>query len=169
MWSRKFLWQGLTTGVLAASLALAGMWLVLFVVARDSDPGWTIANVVKFCLPGMILYPACWYAWIFRRRDYSLRRTMTLVIATFLVGWALVASLLAVGGAYVAVGMALGAAKPAMAIPLVVVAPLAYLMMSVIGAVILFVPFAAVAAPIAFLHRWLLLLIAPNPGAAPSA
>jgi hypothetical protein len=165
MWSRKFLWQGLTTAVLAATLALGGMWLLFFVVSGSTDPGWTIANVVKFCLPGLILYPACWYAWVYRRRDYSAGRTMTLVIMTFLVVWALVAILMGLTGAYVAIKMVLEAAKPAKAIPVVAVAPFAYAMMTVIGAAILFLPFVVVAAPIAFLHRSILLLIAPDSGA----
>jgi hypothetical protein len=168
MWSRKFLWQGLTTGALAAALALGGTWLLLFVVSRSTDPGWTIANIVKFCLPGLILYPVCWYAWVYRHRDYSAGRTMTLVIVTFLVVWALVAILMGLGGAYVASTMVLEAAKPAKVFWLVPLAVFAYGIMTAIGAAILFLPFIIVAAPVAFLHRWLLLLlIAPNLGAPP--
>ena len=168
MWSRKFLWLGLTTAGLAAALALGGMWLLLFVISRSTDPDWTILSLVRFCLPGLILYPACWYAWIYRRRDYSVGRTITLVIVTFLVVWALVAILLGLSGAYVALKMVLEAAKPAKVILAVAVAPVVYAKIAAIGAAILFLPFVVVSAPTAFLHRSILLLIAPNL-AAPSA
>src|ERR1700731_5088658 len=98
MWSRRFLWTGLSSGIAIAALTLGGLWVVLFVVSGSKDPTWTLANIVKFALPGVIFYPACWYAIIFRNRDYSLNRTMVLVVITFGMVGVVVAALMVIAG-----------------------------------------------------------------------
>src|ERR1700684_2673298 len=101
MWSRRFLWTGLLSGVAIATIATGVLWLVVFLYSGDKDPAWTFANITQFTVPGLIVYPATWYAVIFRARDYSLSRTMRLVISTFAAGAAVVGIVLMTGGLYV--------------------------------------------------------------------
>ena len=80
MWSRRFLWTGLSSGTAVAALTLAGLFLVLFVWfgGKSSD-----SKIVALASPGVIVAPACWYVIIFRQRDYSLSKTMMLVGVAF--------------------------------------------------------------------------------------
>ena len=105
MWSRRFLWTGLLSGFAIATIANAALWLVVFLYSGDKDPAWTVANITKFTIPGLIVYPATWCVVIFRARDYSLSRTMRLVVATFAAGTAVVGVVLMTGGLYVAISI----------------------------------------------------------------
>ena len=170
MWSGRFLWTGLTSGIAVAALTLAEIWLAVFAVSGSKNPMVSFANMVMFALPGLIVYSACWYMIVYRHRDYSLHRTMVLVIATFGTVSAVVAAFMMIGGLYVAISMMLTVAKPwkVAACPCVV-APLSYAFMTAIGAVLLIVPYMITATPMALLHRWLLLKIfAPAGTAAPN-
>jgi hypothetical protein len=149
--------MGLMSGVAVAALTLAELWLAVFVVSGSNDPMVTFANMVLFALPGLIVYSACWYVVIFRHRDYSLYRTMVLVVATFGTVSAVVAALMMVGGVYVAITMLLTVAQPWKVALVLVVAPLAYAFGTALGALFLIVPYMIVATPMALLHRWLLL------------
>jgi hypothetical protein len=154
MWSRRFLWTGLLTGAAFALLTVVTMWLALFAAFGSKDPTWTIANVVRLTLPGLILYPACWYIFIFRSRNYSFRQMMVLVAWTFGIGCGVVAIIL-IAGATIAftarAGLSMAAAIYAATTPVI------YGLMTLVGAVILIIPYAIVATPMAMLHRWLLL------------
>jgi hypothetical protein len=166
MWSRRFLWIGLTSGIAVAALTLAEIWFAVFAVSGSKNPMVSFANMVVFALPGLIVYSACWYMIIYRRRDYSLHRTMVLVVATFGTVSAVVAAFMMVGGLYVAISMMLTVAKPWIVAPALVVAPFAYALMTAIGAVLLIVPYMITATPMALLHRWLLLKIFASAGTA---
>ena len=122
--------------------------------------------MVVFALPGLIVYSACWYKIIYRHRDYSLRRTMVLVAATFSTVSAVVAAFMMIGGLYVAISMMLTVAAPWKVAPVLVVAPLSYAFMTAMGAVLLIVPYMITATPMAFFHRWLLLKISASAGTA---
>src|ERR1700730_7481329 len=132
MWSRRFLWTGLTSGIAVAALTLAELWLALFVVSGSKDPAVTFANMVMFALPGLIAYSACWYMVIFRHRDYSLYRTMVLVVATFGTVSAVVAAFMMVGGFYVAITMLLAVPQPWKIAPVLALGPFAYAFMTAI-------------------------------------
>jgi hypothetical protein len=41
------------SGVAAAALALAMLWLAFFFVSGSKDPTFTIANIVTYALPGL--------------------------------------------------------------------------------------------------------------------
>jgi len=157
MWSRRFLWTGLSSGAVIAALTLAALWLAFFAALGGKDPTRSFANFTIFAAPGVIAYPACWYAIIFRVRDYSLYRTTVLVAATFGAVCGAVAVIMMTGGIYVGITMVLSVAKPWRAVPFVVLGPLAYALWTVIGAVIIIVPYTIIATPMALLHRWLLL------------
>jgi hypothetical protein len=157
MWSRGFLWLGLVSGVAAATMAIAALWLGIFIYSGDKDPSWTVANITKFTVPGVLIYPAAWYVVIFRSRDYSLSRTFRLVVATFAAGAAITGIVLMVGGVFVALSAIMSVAHPWKALPLLIVGPFAYAFMTVFGVVILIIPYLIVAIPTALLHRWLLL------------
>jgi hypothetical protein len=170
MWSRNFLRLGLATGFLAATLALGGIWLVLFALfGRSEESARGAATILIFCLPGLFVYPLCWYLTIVRERAYSRWRTTELVVATFFIVWLLVAVLMMLGGAYTAIPLAFKAASAGKiaASFIVALAPLALGMVTVTGAIILFIPFMLVATPMAFFHRWLLLKLFSS--TAPSA
>lgn len=164
MWSRNFLISGVASAVAVAALTICGLWLVIYVVASNIDPSWSAADIVQFCLPGLIVYPACWYALVFRYRDYSLNRTLGLVIATFGAVWLLVTVAMFLVGV-LAVGHLTASAPPAgqwSNIP--ALAPVLYAKMTILGAIILILPYALIATPIAFLHRAALLRVfAPRP------
>jgi hypothetical protein len=120
---------------------------LLFVGSNDP----IFANISLFALPGVIVYPACWYMVIFRQRDYALSRTMALVFATFGAVSVVVAALFIIVGSY-----------------MIITNPYAWVLFWYglvgvqIGAIILIVPYILVATPMALLHRWLLLkLFAP--------
>jgi len=159
MWSHRFLWTGLSSGAAVAAFALAGLWLTLFVLSGSKDPTSGLAGIVLFALPGLIVYSACWYMVIFRHRNYSLYRTMMLVIATFCTVSAVVAAFMIMGGFYVAITTLLAAAQPWSSASLIAVAPLAYTALTAFGAIILIIPYMIVATPMALFHRWLLLTI----------
>jgi hypothetical protein len=166
MWSRQFLWTALTSGIAVAALTLAELWLAVFAVSGSKNPTVSFANMVVFAPPGLIVYSACWYMVIYRHRDYSLYRTLVLVVATFGTASAVVATFMMVGGLYVAISMMLTVAKPWMVAPALVVAPFAYALMTTIGALLLIVPYMITATPMALLHRWLLLKIFASAGTA---
>jgi hypothetical protein len=126
-------------------------------VSGSKDPAWTWANIVRLALPGLIVYPACWYAVIFRSRNYSLYQTIMLVAITFCAVSAVVAAFLIIGGFYVAFTTLLAAALSWKVALFAAVAPFAYALMVVIGAIILILPYMIIATPMALAHRWLLL------------
>jgi hypothetical protein len=159
MWSRGFLWTGLLSGVAIAAMAIAALWLGVFVYSGDKDPAWTVANIAKFTLPGLIVYPASWYMVIFRSRDYSLSRTMRLTAFTFAAGTAVVGIVLMVGGLFVAIDAIMSVSQPWKALPFLILGPVAYAIMTALGVVILIVPYTIVATPTVLLHRWLLLTV----------
>jgi hypothetical protein len=159
MWSHRLLWTGLFSGVAIAAMATASLWLLVFLYSGDKDPAWTVANVAKFTIPGLIVYPATWYVIIFRARNYSLRRTMRLVVSTFAVGAAATGVVLMLGGLYVAISTIMSVPQPWKALPLLIIGPFAYVILTALGIVILIVPYLVVAIPSALLHRWLLLVV----------
>jgi hypothetical protein len=159
MWSHRFLWTGLFGGVAIATIATASLWFFVFLYSGDKDPAWTVANIAKFTLPGLIVYPATWYVIIFRPRNYSLPQTLRLVVSTFAAGAVVVGVVLMVGGLYVAISTIMSVPQPWKALPLLIIAPFAYAIMTALGIVILIVPYMVVAIPLALLHRWLLLIV----------
>jgi hypothetical protein len=164
MWSPRFLWTGLLSGVAIAAMATAALWLGVFVYSGNKDPAWTVANITEFTIPGLIVYPTSWYAVIFSSRDYSLSRTMRLVVFTFAAGAAIVGLILMTGGLFVAISTIISVAQPWKALPLLFVGPFAYAIMTALGVVILIVPYMIVATPMALLHRWLLLMAFASSG-----
>lgn len=157
MESRGFLITGLLSGVVAAVLALGVMWLVLFMVATRVDPALTVANIMKFCIAGVIVYPVCWYALVFRRRDYSVNRTAMLIGVTFGVVWIAAAVVMFVVGVFAAGTATATVGKPEAVPGADILTPLLYARMTILGAIILVMPYLAITTPIAFLQRFALL------------
>jgi len=149
MWSRSFLIWGLVTGTVVAALALAGLWLVLSAVSLAPIP-------VLFCMPGLLIYPACWYAVVFRAHSYSTTRVFTLVAVTFGAVWLLMIIVMSAVGLYFAYTIVAHGANKQDAMLLAGV-HLTLPLVTVIGAIILVIPYFVVATPIAFLHRSMLL------------
>jgi hypothetical protein len=154
MWSSRFLLTGVLSGVVIALLTVALIWLGLFVVTGSKDPNWTIANTSRPMLLGVLVYAACWYGFIFRTRDYSFRQTILLVACTFGIGCGLVAVMLIAGATITMWPIVIQGTKGAVFYAII---PVVHGLMSLVGAVILFIPYAIFATPMALLHRWLLL------------
>ena len=143
MWSTPFLRFGLLSGLAIAASTLALMWLAIFLFTGAQSRSLMPANIALFGIVGIAAYPACWYAVIFRSRSYSRGRIALLVIVTFVVSCALVAAALRGYAAYRGVGTWPSPAEFTLA-------------MVTTGAVILALPYAATATPMALLHRrWL--------------
>jgi hypothetical protein len=167
MWTRAFLTVGLASGFATAAGALATLWLALFALTNSSDPNFTPANIVQLCAPGVLTYPACWYTLIFRKKTYSVRNTVMLVVITFLVLWILLAAAMFAGGVHVSATIIAEAAELGIVVLIAAAAaPVAYVLTTVIGAVFLVVPYAAIAFPAAFAHRWVMLRLFRAPTAA---
>jgi len=160
MWSRSFLIWGLVTGTVAAALALFGLWVMLEAAS--------LGFPFMFCLPGLLLYPACWYAVVFRTRNYSSTQVVMLVAATFGAVWLLLFIIMTAAGIYVSLTMIAEATNQTMAarapnegaaalLVVAAAAPLALPLMTLFGAIILPIPYFVVATPVAFLHRAMLL------------
>ena len=87
MWSRRFLLAGISSSVIAAAIALFGVLLLfywLFLLywiwneSLNAPPNFTYNLISPFSV-SFLVYPACWYFLIFRRRNYSIAQTSILV------------------------------------------------------------------------------------------
>jgi hypothetical protein len=152
MWSPRFLWTGILSAVAVAALTLVGMFLLLFAGLGDKSPNYTLAKMVIFASPGLIVYPACWYMIIFRQHDYSLRQTLMLVGVTFGIVSAIIAWIMIVGCVVSLVVLPVWRINPFF----LIAAPLGFLIWFAFGVVFLAIPYALVAPPMALLQRYLL-------------
>ncbi len=169
MWSRKFLIAGLVSGAAVAAIALIAIWLALFVADGGGDPDWTFANSVQIGVLGIVVYPAAWYLLIYRKQDYSLRRTWFLVAATYAAVSSFVIVLIFVGMLYPALQMVwMAVSSPKLEslwlIAAAILAPIMTALLSLIVAGFIGIAYVATAAPIAFLHRLALIRLFAGKG-----
>jgi hypothetical protein len=165
---------GLLIGALFAAIALAGIWLTLYAASGFTDPSY--AGAVGFGISGIVIYPACWYLWICRARDYSRARTFWLVAVTYTA-----TAMLAIGAfflfmAFSAIyGAILGATTALSSGPqlwhvgmllALVMAPILAALGGILMAGLVGVPYVIVATPIAFLHRALMFKLFAQPATA---
>jgi hypothetical protein len=145
------------SGVAAAALALAMLWLAFFFVSGTKDPTFTIANIVTYALPGLLSggmvhdhilpsrligIPNDGARWCnFHCGQCCSRRIDVKFLAVRLNRG------LAHGGA---------SARPPLDVSESVVLAL---VITGMGATILIFPYTIVATPIALFHRWLLLIL----------
>jgi len=160
MWSRHYLLWGLASAVAAAALVLALLWLLLVAIERThaAEP-LQIHVLVVFGLPGLVLYPACWYAVVFRHRRYDPRDTWRLLatsyVACCLFDFAVLAGWQLYQGAVLAAQILMK--SPAPLAFLFLLTPIGTAIFVLIVGALLALPYAVVAAPVAFLHRAVLL------------
>jgi hypothetical protein len=171
MWSRHFLIAGLLSGAVAAGIALAAIWLVIFAAHGGGDPAWTPANSVQAGALGIVVYPLAWYYLIYHKQDYSLRRTWHLVIATYAAVSSLAILVIFVGMLYPALQLAwIAVSQPRLEslwmIAGAFLAPFIAAFLSLIVAGFIGIAYVAIAAPIAFLHRLALLRLFAGQGSA---
>jgi hypothetical protein len=140
MWSCQFLQLGLVSAVGTAGATLGLIWVALALpsgrpgrLRSPTSPLWGVG--------GIIVYPVCWYLLVFRRRCYTRAQTALLVIVTYAVSCAPIALLFAA----------------LMLIAQPTVLPLFGMQLFAAGVVLLGVPYASIATPMAFLHRRFLL------------
>lgn len=92
MWSKRFLWVGISSSIIAAVIAHLGISLLLYLVLptpRYGSPHSPL-SLVSFGSVGYLVYPVCWYYLIFRQRTYSVAQTTILLTYAFLIGCGLV-------------------------------------------------------------------------------
>ena len=171
MWSKKFVWVGLSSGVLFAASAAFAIWFTLnFALAAAANAGQAEASVMLnfavLVFVGAVVYPACWFYTIQRSRDYSKLATFNLVILSYYVSCLAVAALfcLAVMGVYgtffvlaVIRGTVNWHAMTGSFFLIFVLPPLGGVSFAVLGGFVTLIPFIMIAPLMAFLHRWLLL------------
>jgi hypothetical protein len=169
MWSRPFLIAGLLSGAIVAVIALAAIWLVIFAAHGGGDPGWTPANSIQIGALGIVAYPLAWYLLIYRKRDYSPLRTWYLVAATYAAVSSFVIVLIFVGMLYPAFQLiSIAVSSPKLEslwlIAGALLAPFIAALLSLIIVGFIGIAYVATAAPIAFLHRMMLLRVFAGKG-----
>ncbi|MDN5004279.1 hypothetical protein ACFQZO_25890 [Bradyrhizobium sp. GCM10027634] len=152
MRSARFLWTGIVSAIAVAALTLVGMFLLLFVGLGDKNPNSTLAKMVFFASPGLIVYPACWYVIIFRQQDYSFRQTLMLVGVTFGVVSAIIAQIMIVFCVVSLIVFPVWRINPLF----LILSPLGFVIWFAFGLVLLAIPYALVAPPMAFFQRYCL-------------
>lgn len=177
MWSRKFAAAGLFSATILAALASFAILFVFYLVLHRAMPG-AVFVLAPFFSVGVFAYPACWHFMIQRTRDYGTKRTLELVWATYRISCLIVIALISLAmvafAAFFLVavvvflfGFLFGSIEPnwrfvgdgLLAIGGVIVAELGMIVYVVMVALITLPVFSAIAIPIAYLHRWLLLKI----------
>jgi hypothetical protein len=158
VWSRRFLVVGLLTGFLTAAAALGGIWFVLYAASGFNTV--SLANAVAFGPPGIAVYPICWAIMIYRVRDYSPRRTFFLIAVTYTATTALVIGFYFLGFFYfVGQAFVLAMTNPdawRLAI-LSLTGPFIFAFFAFIVAAVVGIAYVAIATPLGFLHRLLML------------
>lgn len=204
MWSQKFVWVGLSTGTAFAAIAVFAAWYVFFAITAatgGTNLGWiwgqtlvhpslpmpALSEVVRaffgaralapdLSVLGVIVYPACWFYRIQRRRKYSIPATLELVAATYITSCVVVGIVFCLFTAGLAVRdvipeavrrvwEAMASTEPTLnwhgvvrLIFLLFVLPIVgSASFMLFGGAIMLVPFIFVGPAVAFLHRWLLL------------
>lgn len=162
MWSRRFLLVGILSGAVIAALTLAGIHRAL-VIATTWIPGWGVLPAFAyFGVVGILIYPACWYVLVFRKRDTSTARLIYLVAATYgaccllLIG-ALFASMTYQVGHLIALSLSVPKVQWLMFLPWILITPLLAAVLALLVAGLVGIPFVAIAGPMALLHRAILL------------
>jgi hypothetical protein len=143
MWSRHFLAVGLAS---AAAIAVASSTLMWLIFAGFAGSGhFKLESITIPATVGLIGYPSSWYFVVYRAGNWSGGRIIVLVMLTYLVSFLLVALGLGAYGAHHGVASQWGS-------PMLMAFSLAGL-----GALLLAFPYAAVATPMAFWHRHLVM------------
>lgn len=162
MWSRRFLWVGLGSSLLVAALAVAGIWVVMRIALSVTFP-LDLASYAVCCAVGVVVYPLLWVLLVYARRSYSKATTYLLIGATYLTSSAIVVGLFLLIGARVEKDWASARAiHGRQAYYETIPSPqVLYGRLALGGAILFLLPFAAIAGPLAFVHRRVLLA---NPG-----
>jgi hypothetical protein len=178
MWSRQFVVVGLASSAMFAALAIIVFWFVLFSLGLRLDLiGGVLLNVTAYSAGvGTVIYPSCWFMMIQRGRDYSISRTFKLLRVNFGVSCLGIFAILFLAffclGVLSLLTSLIGSAKPetsefaTRAVQMLLGAPFMAATVVAIGAFVAIIPNGAIATPIAFLHRWLLLTVFAQGGGA---
>ena len=84
MWSKRFLWAGVSSSVIAGAVAYLGILLLLFLIFRGL-PTRSLPYFISWGIGGCVIYVVCWFYVIFRHRNYSVEQTSILLTYTYLV------------------------------------------------------------------------------------
>jgi hypothetical protein len=158
-----------------AALAIIVFWFVLFSLGLRLDLiGGVPLNVTAYSAAvGIVIYPSCWFMMIQRARDYSISRTFSLLRVNFGLSCLVIFAILFLAffclGVLSLLTSLIGSAKPetaTRAVQMLLGAPFMAATVVAIGAFVAIIPYGAIATPIAFLHRWLLLTVFAQGGGA---
>jgi hypothetical protein len=158
MWSRSFLVTGVVSGAALAWLTLAGIWWTIFIATDGTDSTWTLANASEAGIIGIILYPACWYALVYRKRNYSVHQTLFLTAMTYLTVCAAVLMFLFIGSFKPALELLAASGGKPMSWWLLL-SPFLMLFYGIVFAIFIGIAYATVAVPAALIHRYGLLKV----------
>ena len=156
MWSRRFLLAGISSSVIAAAIALFGVLLLfywLFLLywiwneLLNAPPNFTYNLISPFSV-SFLVYPACWYFLIFRRRNYSIAQTSILVSCIYPISCGLIGAII---GVWTIFRYGLNQQAPFFDLPISI------FIWTIAGFVLFLVPYVLVVVPIAYLQRFLLL------------
>jgi hypothetical protein len=158
MWPKRFLTVGLLSAVAAAMLALVLLALLLAGIEWSGVVTLQTRSLAVFAVPGVLVYPICWYALIYRPCRYGTRDTVRLIAWTFaatfllliavIMGWAMIA--LATHAIFIDSRQWMDAAS-------LLKGMLVIIGLGLLTAACLAIPFAVTAGPVAFAHRAVLL------------
>jgi len=174
MWTRSFLVAGLLSSVVAAALTVGGLWLALFAAERAGARFLPTSFLKEYMyalrywmlpgIPGALIYAVCWYRVIYRKRDYSWRKTCWLIGVSYLVACVVGGIVMLV---FVPFAMLTRPDRPPsipgvapwleLAVTMASAEILIILFYVPMSGVLLAIPFLLVATPVAFLQRALLL------------
>jgi hypothetical protein len=211
MWSQKFVWVGLSAGTAFGAIAVFAAWYVYFAITAATGGAYPLGGLLtlfthpRLPMPtllevarafsgaralapdlsgvAVIVYPACWFYWIQRGRNYSTPTTWTLVAATYITSCVVVGVVVCL----VTAGLSATTFIPeavrrvreltlnwqaigSLFFLIFVLPILGGAMFTLIGGAIMLIPFLLIGPAVAFLHRWLLLLaFSPQPSDAASS
>jgi hypothetical protein len=157
MWSKRFLWAGVSSGIIAAVVLLFSVLLLfywtnfLFWSLSDSlaaPPHFAYYSMISPFSVSYLVYPACWYFLIFRTRDYSIAQTLILVSCIYPISSALIGAIMGAWDTF-----RYGLSQP----PHSFDRPISIAIWTIAGFVLFLMPYILIAFPVAYLQRFLLL------------
>lgn len=160
MWSRRFLWSGLASSVLVAAIAASTIWVGMNYLIPF------VTGYFGLSMVGMAIYPLLWYLLVYRRRSYSNATTFCLIGATYVASSAIIIVWFMLIGlklsnemnAHMVERATQSGRPPAPHIEKIVHnTPFSYGGLGFLGAGLLLLPFVAIAGPLAFVHRGVLI------------
>jgi hypothetical protein len=165
MWTRRFLWAGVVSSVVAAAITVAGFAALVFAAElaagkpMPSSPLQGFMEVLRawmlLGILGVVIYAICWYRLVYASRDYSPGNTVALMGVSYIIT-AAVGSIPFWGPTLFEI-LTRTSGTPMEIIFMAFGMGMMVLFWTLGVGMLLFIPYELVATPIAFLQRAVLL------------